>query len=189
MTFFFCWKIHVTKSSERLLAFMTECCWYSSRCPYLVERSATADHEGRDFAQPRAASGRAAFPGKSRSISSHLLTTTGPAPESNYEHIKGFPHEAFVWQDLSQGPVMMVGLAALHFIHLISLTPSFLQFLSYYSYYYHHSYISRSSFFKHVMSSAAFMIYCLSSSLLIRSYRSASFPSANVQGEGRSYSY
>jgi hypothetical protein len=35
---------------------------------------------------------RGTFPGKSRPISSHLLTTTGPAPESNYEHIKGFPH-------------------------------------------------------------------------------------------------
>lgn len=127
-----------------------------------------------------------AFPGKSRSISTHLLTSTGPAPESNYEHIKGFPHEAFVWQDLSLGPVMTVGLAALHFIHLISLTPHFLQF---WPSSYPHSYISLSSFFKHVMSSAAFMIYCLSSSLLIRSYRSASFPSANVQVEGGSYGY
>ena len=129
---------------------------------------------------------RGAFPGKSRPISSHLLTSTGPAPESNYEHIKGFPHEAFVWQDLSLGPVMTVSLAALHFIHLISLTPSFLQF---WPSSYPHSCISLSSFFKHVMSSAAFMIYCLSSSLLIRSYRSASFPSANVQGEGGSYGY
>lgn len=71
---------------------------------------------------------RGAFPGKSRSISSHLLTNTGPAPESYYEYIKGFPHEAFVWQDLSLGPVMVVGLVALHFIRLISLTPPFLQF-------------------------------------------------------------
>ena len=143
---------------------------------------------GRDFTQSRAASGRSwtwAFPGKSRSISSHLLTSTGTAPESNYEHIKGFPHEAFVWQDLSLGPVMMVGLAALHIIHLISLTPSFLQF---WPSSFPHNYISLSSFFKHVMSSAAFVIYCLSSSLLIRSYRSASFPSANVQ-EGGNYGY
>ena len=56
---------------------------------------------------------RETFPGKSRSVSSHLLTSTGPAPESNYEHIKGFPHETFVWQDLSFGPVMTVGLAGL----------------------------------------------------------------------------
>jgi hypothetical protein len=131
---------------------------------------------------------RGTFPGRSRSISSHLLTSTGPATESNYEHIKGSPHEAYVWQDLSQGPVMMVGLAALHFVHLISLTPSFLQFWSSSSYSYPHSYISPTSFFKHVMSTAAFMIYCLSS-WLIRSNRSASFPSANVQGEGGSYGY
>jgi len=81
---------------------------------------------------------------------------------------------------------MMVGLVALQFIHLISLTPTFLQF---WPSSYPHSYISLSSFFEHVMSSAPFMIYCLSSSLLIRSYRSASFPSANVQGEGGSYGY
>jgi hypothetical protein len=71
---------------------------------------------------------RGTFPGKSRSISSHLLTTTGPAPESNYEHIKGFPHKALCKMRLWQRPVMTVGLAVLRFVHLISLTPSFLQF-------------------------------------------------------------
>jgi hypothetical protein len=127
---------------------------------------------------------REAFPGKSRSISSHLLTTTGPAPESNYGHIKGLPHKALCRTRPSQGPVMMVGLVVLHFIHLISLTPSFVRFSPTSSFSYPHSFISLSSFLKHVMSSAVFMIYCLSSSLCLRSVTTEQALSGNVQRKG-----
>jgi len=92
----FCWPIQVTKSSEQTLSFMTwhvadiHCCDLTLlKDPPLqtMGTETTPSHEQHQDLRERGT-----FPGKSRSVSSHLLTSTGPAPESNYEHIKGFPH-------------------------------------------------------------------------------------------------